>query len=44
MQVQVAIQNLLNKRYWADASEFLGDAYLTPGQSRTVTLNLSIPF
>jgi iron complex outermembrane receptor protein len=44
VRIQVAVQNLLNTRYWADASEFLGDAYLTPGQARTVTLNLSVPF
>lgn len=43
IRAQLAIQNLLDRRYWADASEFLGDAYLTPGSSRTLMLGLSIP-
>lgn len=43
LRVQIAVQNLLDRRYWADASEFLGDAYLTPGQGRIVSLNLSVP-
>jgi iron complex outermembrane receptor protein len=42
-RAQLAVQNVLDRRYWADASEFLGDAYLTPGSSRTLTLSLSLP-
>jgi len=43
LRAQLSVQNLLDRRYWADASEFLGDAYLTPGPSRTVGLQISIP-
>lgn len=43
LRLRLSVQNLLNQRYWADASEFLGDAYLTPGPSRTVILTVSSP-
>ena len=33
---RLTLENVFDQRYWRDVGEFLGDAYLTPGASRSV--------
>ena len=38
------VENLLDKRYWRDVSEYLGDAYLIPGAPRIFRATAKLDF
>ncbi|MFA0924178.1 TonB-dependent receptor [Xanthomonas fragariae] len=38
------VDNIFDKRYWRDAGEYQGDAYLFPGAPRTVRLTVQVDF
>ena len=38
------VENVFDKRYWRDVSEFLGDAYLIPGAPRIFRASATIEF
>ena len=42
--IRVGIENLLNKRYWSDAPEFMGDSYLIPGAPRIFRTTAKLDF
>ena len=42
--VRLAIDNLLNKQYWKDVGEYLGDGYLHLGAPRTARLSVQYDF
>jgi iron complex outermembrane receptor protein len=41
---RLTIENVFDRRYWRDVGEFLGDAYLTPGASRSVRASATWAF
>lgn len=38
------VDNVFDKRYWRDAGEYQGDAYLFPGAPRTARLTVQVDF
>ena len=42
--IRVGVENILNKRYWSDAPEFMGDSYLIPGAPRIFRANAKLDF
>ncbi|MDY7547923.1 TonB-dependent siderophore receptor [Glaciimonas sp. GNP009] len=42
--VRLAVDNLLNKQYWKDVGEYLGDGYLHLGAPRTARLSVQYDF
>lgn len=41
---RLTVDNLLDKRYWRDVGDYLGDAYLFQGAPRTARLSASVDF
>ena len=41
---RLTLENVFDQRYWRDVGEFLGDAYLTPGASRSVRASATWAF
>ena len=41
---RLTLENAFDARYWRDAAEFLGDAYLTPGAPRLLRASATIAF
>ncbi|WP_022970982.1 TonB-dependent receptor, partial [Xanthomonas maliensis] len=41
---RLSVDNLFDRRYWRDAGEYLGDAYLFPGAPRTARLTVQVDF
>lgn len=42
--LRLTVDNLFDRRYWRDASEYLGDGYLFPGAPRTARVSASVSF
>ncbi|MEF9898283.1 MAG: TonB-dependent siderophore receptor [Pseudomonas sp.] len=42
--LRLMVDNVFDKRYWRDAGEYLGDAYLFQGAPRTARLSASVSF
>ncbi|MQQ99124.1 TonB-dependent siderophore receptor [Glaciimonas soli] len=42
--LRLSIDNLLNKQYWKDSGEFLGDSYIHLGAPRTARLSMQYDF
>ncbi|MGG2396622.1 TonB-dependent siderophore receptor [Pseudomonas sp. SH1-B] len=42
--LRLSVDNLFDKRYWRDASEYLGDGYLFQGAPRTARLAATVSF
>jgi iron complex outermembrane receptor protein len=42
--VRMGIENLFDKRYWADTPEFMGDTYLIPGAPRIFRATAKLDF
>lgn len=40
----VFVENVFDKRYWRDVSEYLGDAYLIPGAPRIFRASATVEF
>ena len=41
---RLTLENVFDQRYWRDVGEFLGDAYLTPGASRSIRASATWAF
>ena len=41
---RLTLENVFDQRYWRDVGEFLGDAYLTPGASRSLRASAAWAF
>jgi len=42
--LRFGVDNVLDRRYWIDAAEYLGDGYLTPGAPRVVRASATLAF
>ena len=42
--IRMGVENIFDKRYWADTPEFMGDTYLIPGAPRIFRATAKLDF